>query len=96
MPLYQYVCPSGHTTERIRGLEESTAPCLCGLTASRAEVNLFAVVGAEPVKETRSDVRSFQEASAEVDYHYTKAENKGMPVKRPNLWEKAKQRRRNA
>jgi hypothetical protein len=29
----------------------------------------------------------FKEASAEVDYHYTKAEDSGMPVKRPNLFQ---------
>jgi hypothetical protein len=44
----------------------------------------------EGVKESRSDVRSFQEASMEVDHAYTKAENKGMPVKRPNLFKQAK------
>ena len=90
MPLYEYVCPLGHTTEKIGGLEATSAPCLCGERAYRVEVNHFAMVG--PVKEARSDVRNFQEASAEVDYHYTKAENEGMPVKRPNLWKQAKQK----
>ena len=88
MPLYQYVCPSGHTTERIRGLEESTAPCLCGQEARRSEVNHFAISTPEPYKEERGGVRDFVEASQEVDYHYTKAENNGVPVKRPNLYQR--------
>lgn len=92
MPLYQYVCPSGHTAERIRGFSERRTPCACGQMSVRAEVNRFAIVGSEPYKETRADVRGFQEASMEVDYHYTKAEDKGMPVKRPNLWKEAKKR----
>ena len=90
MPLYRYVCPSGHTAERIRGFSERRTPCACGQMSVRSEVNHFAVVGSEPFKESRADVRCFQEASMEVDHAYTKAEDKGMPVKRPNLWKKAK------
>ncbi len=92
MPLYQYTCLRGHITEKLGGLEETSALCLCGDLAFRQAVNHFAIVGSEPIKETRSDVRSFQEASAEVDYHYTKAENDGMPVKRSNLWKQAKRK----
>lgn len=91
MPLYDYVCPSGHATEKIGGLSEKVAPCFCGLNAYRSEVNQFTFGEYEPVKETRSDVRSFQEASAEVDYHYTKAEmQEGQKVARPNLYRQAK------
>ena len=37
-------------------------------------------------------VANFEEASAEVDYHYSKAENNGDPVKRPNLWKQGKKK----
>jgi hypothetical protein len=64
--------------------------CGCGDLALRQSVYHFNVGEYEGVKESRSDVRSFQEASMEVDHAYTKAENKGMPVKRPNLFKQAK------
>lgn len=87
--LYSYTCPSGHVFERIGGLDASSAPCSCGLTAGRAEVNHFAVVGASIANTERQRVADYVESSTEVDYHYTKAENNGVPVKRPNLYQAA-------
>lgn len=87
--MYQYTCPSGHVSERRGGLDESSAPCFCGLTAQRKGFNHVAVIGVSVVKEERQGVADYVEASHEVDYHYTKAENEGMPVKRPNLWKQA-------
>ena len=94
MPLYEYVCDNAHVTERRGGFEEVSAPCACGLTSRRREFNLAAIVGATVMKEQKYRVSEFQEASAEIDYHYTKAENNGMPVKRPDLYGEAKKRAR--
>lgn len=93
MPYYVYRCASGHETEKRGGLEETSAPCsICGKSAQRRGFNHVAIVGETVPREQRQDVRNFQEASAEVDYHYTKAETEGMPVKRPNLWKQAKKK----
>ena len=37
MPLYDWNCPNGHTTEARGGYEESSRPCeVCGVAAYRA------------------------------------------------------------
>ena len=80
-------------------MADATSPCsACNRLARRREFNLPVLVGATVMKEQKYRVSEFVEASQEVDYHYTKAENEGMPVKRPDLWGQAKQeaRRRGA
>lgn len=74
-------------------MDDSTSPCSrCNRVAERRGFNLVSIVGETAVKEQRQGVRDYIEASGEVDYHYTKAENEGMPVKRPNLWKQAKKK----
>ena len=69
------------------GLDESSVPCpACGDLARRRPFNLPALAGATVVKDQRYRVSEFQEASAEIDYAYTQAENGGMLVKRPDLF----------
>lgn len=93
--IYEYTCPEGHVTEKRGGVADATSPCsACNRLARRREFNLPALVGATVMKEQKFRVSEFQEAAAEVDYHYTKAENKGMPVKRPDLWGAAKREAR--
>ena len=95
MPFYSYRCPAGHVTEKKGRLDESSAPCpVCSKPARRREFNLVAIVGETVMKDQRYPVSRYVEASQEVDYHYTKAENDGMPVKRPNLWKIAKREAR--
>ena len=90
MAIYDFRCAQGHLTERRAGIDVTSLLCRCGDLALRQSVYRFSVGEPEGFKESRADVRSFQEASMEVDHAYTKAEDKGMPVKRPNLWKKAK------
>ena len=93
MPYYEYVCARNHVTERRGGVDDVHAPCsVCDAPAQRRTFNLAYVVGTTTPIEQRQEVRDFQEASHEVDYHYSKAENEGMPVKRPNLWKQAKKK----
>ena len=76
MPWYEYECPSGHLTERRGGVEDSHTPCPdCSQQAKRREFNLAALVGATVMKAQKYRVSEYIEASQEVDYHYTKAEN---------------------
>lgn len=92
---YVYTCPDGHVTERRGSVGDAHTPCSrCNRLAKRREFNLPVLVGATVAKEQTYRVSEFQEASAEVDYHYTKAENAGMPVKRPDLWGIAKKEAR--
>jgi hypothetical protein len=93
--IYVYVCEDGHETEKKAGLSDVQARCsVCGKSAPRRPFNLVSIVGETVPIEQRQEVRDFQEASQEIDYHYTKAENDGMPVKRPDLWGKAKREAR--
>ena len=83
MPLYQYVCPLGHTTEKIGGLGDSLAPCFCGSTGYRLEVNRITV----GTKERKYRVSDFIEASSEIDHAYASAEQaNGVTLKRPDLY----------
>ena len=95
MPLYEYVCPLGHTMEKIGGLDASSAPCFCGGKAYRNQVNEIQV----GTKEQKYRVSDFTEASAEIDHAYSAAEKQeGQPVKRPDLYKAglAEARRRGA
>jgi len=89
---YEYTCPRGHVTERRGGVADAALPCSCGEMAQRRPFNHAAIVGATVAKDERRRTADFVEASAEVDYHYTKAENEGMSVKRPDLWGIAKKK----
>jgi len=90
MPNFLFRCPNGHESELLRHRDTVEVACACGAAARRAEVNHVAVTGfAETPRDQRNyrrEFADFKEASAEVDYHYTKAEDSGMPVKRPNLF----------
>ena len=89
--IYTYVCPNGHEIDRRGGVADVTLPCACGCIGTRKPFNRIAIKG-ETVAKAPYSVSEFVEASAEVDYHYTKAENDGMPVKRPDLWGQAKKK----
>ncbi len=69
----------------------NTDCCKCGEAAKRSEVNHvgFSGFAATPRDQQnyRQSFREFKEASEEVDYHYTRAENNGDPVKSPNLFQ---------
>lgn len=99
MPWYEYRCAAGHAFDkRSSSYDEALTVCACGEPARRAEFYLPNIVGETVMKPTKYRVSEFQEAHAEVDYHYDRAEKEGMPVQRPNLWQAAKQeaRRRGA
>lgn len=89
---YEYVCKCGRVATKRGGPSDVTAPCSCGETSRRREFNHVAIVGETVMKAQSYGTADFVEASAEVDYHYTKAENEGMPIKRPNLWKTAKKK----
>ena len=92
--IYTYICPNGHEVDARGGVSDVSRPCRCGAVSRRREFNHVAIVGETVMKEQKYHLSDFTEASAEVDYHYTKAENEGMPVKRPNLYKKAKAKAR--
>ncbi len=89
MPLYEFICPAGHATEKlVAGFDCTSVYCRCGETASRAQVNRIGTSGfAETPKEHRSyrqSYREFEEARAEVGYAYGQREKAGEPVQMPD------------
>jgi len=102
LPKYDYLCKSGHLTERINGYDVDTIECpVCGEEAKRQSVYAFTPftetgvkvgrLGPVPREEKRYDVSLFQEASEERDYNHKKAEEAaGRPLKSKNLWGEAK------
>lgn len=70
--------------------------CACGQSAERQSVNRVAATGLAPVpsieKNYRREFADYREASQEVDYHYTRAETNGDPVKAPDLFTAGVQR----
>lgn len=90
MPLYDFRCPGGHTTEALRPLGTATTACACGAVAERTGVNPgIGIVG--PTTDTRGMYRRFREASAEIDYAAARhTQQTGRPATVPNLWQAAK------
>ena len=92
---YEYTCPNGHVTEKRGGVADATSPCpRCDGVAERRQFNLVPILGSTVMKEQKYRVSEFMEASQEINYGYAKAENEGMPVKRPDLWGQAKAKAR--
>jgi len=112
MPLYDYECSNEHVTEDRQGYDVTVILCpSCGDSAFRHAVYLEQYMQAEtgprggqrgaPTPrdqvDYRKDYQEFQEASQEVEHAYTKAEEEtGAPIKRPDLWQQAKERSRAA
>ncbi len=109
MPIYDYSCSEGHTTEKRAGINVNLIPCpACGLPAQREAVYLdqavFTETGAKfsrradvPNDQRRYDkkFKLFQEASQEVDYNHKKNEESvGRELPSESLWRKAKSKAR--
>ena len=97
MPLYDYTCEGGHTTESRQGYGVTAIPCQCGLLAERQSVYVQHQVGLAvvPLSERRygKQLSLFKEATAERDYAYNQVEKEvGHSVQAPDLWSVAKQR----
>lgn len=105
MPVYDFTCKAcGHTTEKRAGYDVTVVACpFCGELAQKESVYLnipFTETGVKvgrlmetPLDEVRVNVSRFQEASQEVDYAYSKAEEVVQkPIKRPNFWAEGKKR----
>ncbi len=95
MPLYQFTCPVGHTTEkRVTSYEVEVISCACGEAASRGTVNRINFGGYASTKLTEAidhnDYRRFVEASSEVDYIATRYESEGATVVMPSPIQEAK------
>lgn len=105
MPLYDFACRGCNAvTESRQGIDTTSIPCLCGSEAQRVGVyrEQFARTGDRPAtpndqKDLSRDFSEYTEASAEVDYHYKKAEEStGQAVAKPDLFKVAKTRARAA
>jgi len=92
MPIYDYICESGHKTEALRGLGVETIPCpLCGQHAHRSTVYHTHHVMAKTGERMRDTYRRFQEASGEIDYTCNKFESEtNATVPGLGLWQQAK------
>lgn len=89
MPIYDYICAGAHVFEARRGYDEETMECpICGRVAVRSPVyasqSIITETGAKngrraevPLNERylKPEYDLYREASAEVDYHYTKLED---------------------
>ena len=84
--LYDYVCPSGHVTEKRGGVSDIHTPCSqCNRLSQRRGFNFISI----GTKEKKYRVSDFIEASSEMDYAYSTVEKtEGRPVKRPNLYKR--------
>lgn len=104
MPLYDFECRVGHVTEVKAGYDVTHLPCpTCGREALRLAVYREQYISGETVpkgnatregnikdKHGRTRLSVFQEASQEIDYAHTKAENEaGRELPSPNLYKKA-------
>lgn len=98
MPIYSYQCPQGHIQEAIQPIGTEGIICGCGLRSSRLSVFDPLVITQRakvPADQVRHDMRLFDEATEEMDYHHRKAEEGvGHSLKGPNLWLMAKYRAR--
>ncbi len=107
MPVYDFSCEAGHTTESRQGRDTDVIPCpTCGLPAKRESVyqdqSIFGETVAKshrradvPLGERRygNKVALFQEASQEIDYAATKVEREtGQSVKTPNYYKQGVKR----
>ncbi len=94
MPLYTYLCPAGHARDLLRHRDAVTAPCACGATAARREVNRVAVIGqAETPRDERTyrhEYAEYSEAVAEVADFYGRKRANGDPVREPDYYGLAK------
>jgi putative FmdB family regulatory protein len=91
MPLYDVRCEQGHQHEVLRHWTEADAVACpdCGGPAQRT-YNYRVAIG-QPATDTRGLFRRFTEASSEIDYAATTAEqNTGQALQTPNIWRHAK------
>lgn len=97
MPLYEFICPAGHATEKlVAGYDCTSVSCRCGKAASRAQVNRIGVSGLAVIpkdhKNYRQSYHEFEEARAEVGYAYDQRQKAGEPVQMPDYAAIAQQR----
>jgi hypothetical protein len=91
VPLFDFHCAAGHTTEAIRPAEVGGIACpVCARMARRTGVNVgIGIVG--PTTDTRGMYRRFQESTQEIDHAATRYErDHGQRAALPNLWGIAK------
>ena len=90
MPLFDFLCPQGHRLELLRPATVHTVVCHCGEEAKRGEVNLVSMrMGADanwsplvrdngrirtPVNERPVRIRNYMEATEQLAYEHTRAE----------------------
>lgn len=103
MPVYDYKCVSGHTTEARRGMAITTIPCpVCGLDAERESVYCFAVASSglptqggvhSDERKSRQRYKDYREASHEIDYAYKQREKDvGHEIEAPSYYQIGKAR----
>ncbi len=85
MPIYDFQCSSGHTSERLARMETTHLFCKCGRLAERSPVNRVAqrtggVLEMDSIT-TRQKFRLFQEASQELAATTTNDINLWAPAK---------------
>lgn len=107
MPLYDFDCECGESTEAIRKAGTVSITCACGREAQRRGVNRFSSqMGAEadwsspvrdggrirpPVSERKVKMREFTEASEQLAYEHSRAEESAQQkIPEPPLWRVAK------
>ena len=93
MPLYDFTCEAGHTTERLLSRDTETAQCECGKPSTRGAVYTIGVSGfaRAPVGQREVRMGAFNEASAEIEYAHSRRTNvDGSRAPAPSLWKAAK------
>mgnify|MGYP001590476436 CR=1 FL=1 len=93
MPLYDFICPEGHVTERLGPFSLDLVACACGKPAHRAEVNriMFGLNGARGER-----IQDYYDAAAEAKYAYESTDDpEARAATRPDIWRPAFTRARN-
>lgn len=102
MPLYTYVCPSGHAAELLRAVAVTAVDCpQCSAQAVRQSVYAVNAHGL-PTRSPRTPLgerdysrkfKSFMEASHELAYSHERAEQSaGKELPQAPLWQEARRK----
>jgi hypothetical protein len=95
LPLYEFRCQEGHTTEARASRETTSIFCACGAPAARQSVYRVGVSGFArtplPERHYGKQFKAFQEASGELEYQASRQTNlDGSERPTPPLWQTAK------
>ncbi len=94
MPIYTFVCPTGHSTDALGAVGVAPPrPCPeCDLPAEKQSIYVNSQIGVvrTPNDQKMVDLKEFKEAGAELEYAFNKAEDSSPPgLQPPSYWKES-------